>query len=296
MSSNRENIIFISQKYFSSITEFTIPNGIKSLSTDIRSLTNIKKLIVPSSIEEIDPRLLPYTLEEVVIDSNNQKYKTFENCIYTKNNENLVFCYSKEKEIILKNEAKYIDSYSFRGAINIEKIELAETIRTIGQQVFSNCSKLQELKIGKNVDYIDPIFKYMNYSGQVIIDSENPNYMIENNIIYSKNKEKLIAIVYQIQGNFVLNSKVKEIGSMAFHNQGGMTSIELTNNLEIIRNPFNYCVGLTSIDIPNSVTIIERAFSYSSNLKEIRIHKPKDSIAGAPWECPLGNRAVIWDN
>ena len=75
-----------------------------------------------------------------------------------------------------------------------------------------------------------------------------------------------------------------------------MTEVELPNKLIEIGSSFNYCNGLEKIEIPSSVTSINTyCFSNSSNLKEIRVHNTKGSIAGPPWGCIYGDKAIIWD-
>ena len=40
--------------------------------------------------------------------------------------------------------------------------------------------------------------------------------------------------------------------------------------------------------------IYSNAFQNDKLLKEIIIEKPENSISGAPWGCPFGNRSVKW--
>ena len=102
-------------KYYEKEMTFTIPDGIIDASCQIPD--NITKLIVPQSTSKISAAYLPSTLKEVQIDDNNTSFKTVENCIYTKKeNETLLYCYSKESVITLNEEAKNIGDYAFRGS------------------------------------------------------------------------------------------------------------------------------------------------------------------------------------
>ena len=143
---------------------------------------------------------------------------------------------------------------------------------------------------------IDSMFKYRNYVGTVIIDSENPNYIVENNVLYTKNKEKLVCVLCYIDGEFVVDNNVKEIGESSFYGQYNLTKVIIPNSVEKIENTFQFCSGLTEIEIPNSVKEIGvTAFTGSNNLTKIIIHNKKDSISGAPWGAVTGARAVIWE-
>ena len=57
---------------------------------------------------------------------------------------------------------------------------------------------LNEIQIGESVTSIDHLFKYMHYYGKVTINPQNPNYVVENNILYNKDKTTLIAVLNKI--------------------------------------------------------------------------------------------------
>ena len=70
------------------------------------------------------------------------------------------------------------------------------------------------------------------------------------------------------------------IGSYAFHNCSGLTSVTIPNSVTRIgRNAFQYCSGLTSVTIGNSVTsIADEAFYYCSGLTSVTIGNSLKSI------------------
>lgn len=73
---------------------------------------------------------------------------------------------------------------------------------------------------------------------------------------------------------------VASIGSLAFCNCSGLTSINIPNSVTYIgRNAFEGCSGLTSINIPNSVTYIDcYAFESCRGLTSITIPKSLNLI------------------
>ncbi len=295
MTKNKEDVIFVSTKYLANTTEFTIPNGVKNFKVDISNLSNVVKLNIPETLENLNTRYLAINIEEVTVSENNKTFKVYNNSIYSKDGEKLIFCYSKDKNIEVENAVKIIDEFSFKGATNLEELILPESVETINAQIFSN-NKIKKIKMGKNVKSIDPMFAF-NKEIDVEIDSKNPYYMTENHILYTKNKERLVTINYKIKGKFVLDNNVKEIENNAFYNQTGMTEIDLGENLEKIGGQIFYnCTSLKSIIIPQSVkSIANSAFEHVQNLKEIIINNKENAIEGAPWGCPAGAKAIIWN-
>ena len=296
MSKNKSNIIFISQQYYSNKEEMVIPNGIVNLDFNINFET-IKSLEIPQSVKLIRPECLPKQVEKIVINKANQNYIVQNNCIYTKNMEELVFCYSKETEIEITEKIKIIQEDAVTGATKAQKIILSDSVEEIKSRAFAGLEKLEKLELGKNVKTIEPTAMYLSRNIDLEIDSENPNFTVENRILYTKNKQKIISVLYAINEEFVMNENVQEIGVLAFYNQNSMKSIKLSNNLLIIGGySFRYCMDLTNINIPSSVTKIEdNAFSNCTELDQINIKKKQNSISGAPWGAPKGMKVVNWN-
>ncbi len=291
---DKRTIIFVSSKYYQGKTEFTIPEGVVNFETSMIDLNTVKKLIITSKVSNINPRNLSPNLEEIEVVNENTVYEVSEKCLYTTSNpKRLIYCYSKENEITLNIDVDIISQFSFAAATNATKITLNDTAKTIENQVFT--SKLRELIIKDQVNDISGMFLYLRYNTKVTIDSKNPNYIIENDILYTKDKSKLVTVISQIKGKFILDDNVKEIGNSAFYSQGEMTEIDLKSIEKIGSNVFYSCNKLTQIDIPSTtVTIDNYAFNSASNLKEVVIHKAENTIAGSPWCNPHGLRAIKW--
>ena len=304
MTGNREILLFISNDYLENITTFSIPKGVKKFDTSISSYTNINKIVIPETLEEFTKEtsnlIFPTTIEVIEVSEKNPKFSVSnkDKILYTKDTKELIMCFSKEKNITIdpNNEIGILklNKWSFAQASNAEIITLPNSLTTIDAQVFDFNKKLQELKIGENVSDINPIFKYRNYSGKVKIDSNNSYYIVENDILYNKSKSKLISVLYEINGEFNINNKVKEIGNYAFHGQSKMTSVNILSNVERIGGAFNYCT-FTEIEIPESVQYISNTcFELNPNLDKIIIHKKENSILGAPWGAVKGMRTIEW--
>ena len=304
MPKDKTTIIFASDKYLKNIETFKIPEGITNYTFSIYNYNNIKKIIIPETLQNIainDGGTFPNSIEEIEIEGDNQKFAVSaeDKILYTKDTKQIILCYSKEEIIDLQDKENKLGilstkMYSFRAAENAKIIILPDSLKSIGNQTFNGTSKtLQELKIGKNVTSIEPLFKYGHYYGTVTIDSENKNYVVENNVLYTKTEPKtLVTVLYQINGTFTIDSSVKIVEYRAFHNQTQMTNIIIPEGVKEIKNSFNYCSNLEKIEIPNSVESIgANCFANCSNLGKVTIYNEK-LLETAPWGATKGDKVI----
>ena len=304
MPKDKTTIIFASDKYLKNIETFKIPEGITNYTFSIYNYNNIKKIIIPETLQNIainDGGTFPNSTEEIEIEGDNQKFAVSaeDKILYTKDTKQIILCYSKEEIIDLQDEENKLGilsttMYSFRAAENAKSIVLPNSLKSIGNQTFHGASKtLQELKIGKNVTSIDPLFKYGHYYGTVTIDPENKNYVVENNVLYTKTEPKtLVTVLYLINGTFTIDSSVKIVEYRAFHNQIQMTNIIIPEGVKEIKDSFNYCSNLEKIEIPNSVESIgANCFANCSNLGKVTIYNEK-LLETAPWGATKGDKVI----
>ncbi len=299
MPKDRKSVIFLSQSYYREKTELKIPEGVVNFETSIANLVRLKKLIITKDVTSITTsRHLPSSIETIEVQDGNSIFGVGENCLYTKTEpKTLLFCYSKEATIELKSDYKNIGNFAFNGAQNATKIILNKEVERIGNQIFDTAYKVREFEIKEKVNYIDPMFCLSKYEIKVTIDNNNKNYMVENNILYSADKSKLITVICKIEGEFILDNKVKETSISAFYLQKGMTGIKLNSIEKINDNAFYDCVNLKNVEISATIKEISPyALVATKNLNEIIIHKEKDSIKGYPWGSTIGNRLEVkWE-
>lgn len=295
MPKDKTSIMFISPNYLKSVDTLKIPEGVQDFSNNIINFNNIKKLEIPSSLINVSLRIFPSSISQVIIDTNNPKYISENNLWYTKDTKRLVMCYSKEQDVRIQEGILVAEDGAFGAAVNATSITLPDSLTHISGQAFNACRNLKTIKIGRNVQEISPIMMLFECKAEVIIDEANPYYMVENGVLYSKDKKVLKACLKTFTGEFVVDSQVEKIAPNAFNNQK-ITKVTIPENVkEIERVAFTQCKELQSAEIANGVTTIgESAFERCQNLNIINIDKKANSIAGAPWGAPKGMKVVNW--
>ena len=160
-------------------------------------------------------------------------------------------------------------------------------------------TNLKELNLGNKVSSINGLaWRNSDSNFDINIDKNNEYYTAENRVVYSQNKDKLINVTYKIKGEFTVSDTVKVIGNDAFNGQDKMKNIILKKGIERIESSaFWDCTELESIDIPNSIIEIQGLVfgGNTLNLKEINIHKPINSVEGAPWGASKGMKIINWN-
>jgi len=167
--------------------------------------------------------------------------------------------FSKEKKI---KKVKLLDDIrvilnSFTNS-SIESIEFGKNIQSLGSNSFLGCSELEKI-ILKNPESINVIFninKGRNLK-EVIFEENQNDVFIKDNIVYSKDKEKLLFCPSGINENISILSDTKIIGA----------------------NAFFYSTAQT-IEIPDSVTEIQSSVFFNAYIKTIKIGENIQTIGG----------------
>ena len=296
MNTEKTEMQFIASTAINGET-FTVPNNMKKLYANLLRNYNkiIKKVIIPDSVDFIEASFFPYSIEEIEISENNPKYTVSNKSIYNKDKTILYANFSKDTDITVEEGVKEIGGHTFTLAEKVTTINLPDSLEKIPSHSMVNGS-LKKVNIGKNVKTIHPnAFAGCSNLTEIKIDEKNPLFTVENGIIYDKNKTKIEAVITYSE-NITIADGVIEIPDGAFINRNKTKNIVIPNTVRTIgKDVFAGCSELTKIEIPSSVTTIgENCFGITPKLKEIIIHKEKDSISGSPWGNMYGERAIIW--
>ena len=176
--------------------------------------------------------------------------------------------------VTIPNSVTSIGDGVFSGCSGLTSVTIGNGVTSIGSDAFYNCSSLTSVAIGSGVTSIG----YGAFSGcsglqKVIVPDIAAwcgiNFYYESNPLYYAHQ------IYSDENteikDLVIPNSVTSIGSGAFRNCSGLTSVTIPNSVTSVGNyAFSDCSGLTSVTIPNSVTSIgEYAFYNCSGLISI---------------------------
>ena len=158
------------------------------------------------------------------------------------------------KDLVIPNSVTSIGDYAFYNCSGLTSVTIGNSVTSIGSSAFSGCSGLTSVTIPNSVTSIGN-GAFRDCSGLTSVTIPN---------------------------------SVTSIGGEAFRDCSGLTSVTIGNSVTSIGDAaFFDCDGLTSVTIPNSVTSIGNcAFQYCSRLTSVTIGNSVTSIGGSAfWGC-----------
>ena len=164
---------------------------------------------------------------------------------------------------------------AFANCTYLTKVEIPDTVEKIDSAAFSGCENLSHLNIGKNVKELGQgAFAGCNSLKSVIIDENNPYFILDNGALY--NRDRTILYAYfggNESSSYIMPDSVEKIYSYAFWGNPNLESITLSSSLnEIPGYAFSNCKNLQGISIPYSVHNIDaKAFENCISLTDATI-------------------------
>lgn len=166
---------------------------------------------------------------------------------------------------------KYSPSLYIGGKKITDKITIPDSVTSISESAFRNCTELTSITIPDSVTSID-------------------ESAFSNTIWYNNQPDGMVyagKVAYKYKGTMPANMSITikdgtlGIGGFAFSNCKELTNVTIPNSVKSICNgAFNNCTGLRSVTIPDRVTSIgEWAFKGCTGLTSITIPDRVTSIA-----------------
>ena len=197
--------------------------------------------------------------------------------------------YSKDGRKLLKAPGELSGAYSvkegtriicnsaFWNCRSLSEIVIPSSVTSIGDWAFSFCASLIYISIPKSVICLNGN-PFAKWNGK--LECLSPNFVFEDDILFNKDKSRIISFRNQNIKSYVIPSSVTSIGKGAFSFCDSLSEIVIPSSVTSIGDwAFSFCRSLSEIVIPSSVTSIgDRAFYCCSSLSEIVIPSSVTSI------------------
>ena len=268
-----------------SLSEIVITSSVTSIGDrafwECRSLS---KIVIPSSVTSIGKGAFGNcsSLSEIVIPSS----------VTSIGISAFSGCHSLSK-IVIPSSVTSIGDRAFGGCSSLSEIVIPSSVTSIGSGAFSVCSLLKNISIPKSVICLNGN-PFAEWNGK--LECLSPKFVYEDNVLFNKDKSRIISFRNRNVESYVIPSSVTSIGNSAFYNCDSLSEIVIPSSVTSIGNSAFYsCDSLSEIVIPSSVTSIGNSAFYScDSLSEIVIPSSITSIGDmAFWDCSSLSEIVI---
>ena len=232
----------------SGLTSVTIGDSVTSIgSSAFKGCSGLTSVEIPDSVTSIGSSAFYGCsgLTSINVSSGNTKYYSENDCLIEVNTNTLILgCINS----IIPDSITSIGDYAFSNCSRLTSVTIPNSVTSIGRYAFYNCSGLTSVTIPDSVTSIgSATFAYC--SGLMSITIPDSITSIGDSAFSNCNGLT----------NITIPDSVTSIGNYAFYKCSGLTRVTIPDSVTSIGTyAFYGCSGLTSITIPDSVTSIDR--------------------------------------
>lgn len=239
----------------------------------------LKKVIIPENVEFISPNAFSYcsSLQEISVVPKNKFYASKDGVLYDKTFKILIKVPDTKSEVNIPDTVEKFFPSTFENCRFLSKIELPLSVKDIPTFSFDNCKALKEFNIHQNIKTIGwDIFRNAESLKKFTVDSLNPNFSIEDDVLYDQEKINLLRFP-PAKEKIIIPPTVKNIATSAFNTNKYLKEITIPETVEKINIwAFANCPLLTKITIlAKKPTYMSEAFQIS---RKITFYVPKETV------------------
>ncbi len=260
------------------LTEYTVPSSVIEIAQCAFTVCeNLQTINLPNSVKNIgysaffecsnlDNIVIPEGVTEIA-------FGAFQQC-------------SRLESIALPNSLIAIRGHSFSHCVSLTEILLPDSLEVIEGMAFNNCRKLTSVTIPKKVKELSGAFSLCD-ALSVSVCEENPYFVVEDNVIFSKDKTKLIQFMKHNVTEYNVPSGVTEVTDGAFKGFASLQHVTIpVGVISIGREAFSE-TGLLDITLPEGVQSLGHMAFGSTSLTNVKLPASLKTI---------GNQAFGWCN
>ena len=252
-----------------SLTEVVIPNSVTNIGKGaFHKCESLTEVVIPNSVTSIGDRTFCgcSSLTEVVIPNSVTSIgdRTFCGC-------------SSLTEVVIPDSVTNIGKGAFAICSSLTEVVIPNSVTSIGGFAFHKCESLTEVVIPDSVVCINGN-PFKDWNGK--LECLSPSFVYEDNILFNKDKSRIISFRNQKLTSYVIPASVTRIGEFAFSRCESLTEVVISDSVTSIGDhAFSLCRSLTEVVIPDSVTSIgDGAFSSCESLRSVVIPDSVTSI------------------
>ena len=206
-----------------------------------------KPNIIPVMNEDLSTETTEEELKEAFVDEWGVKYSK-DGRKLLKAPQELKGCYS------IKEGIRIICDRAFDWCCSLSNIVIPDSVASIGKEAFSYCISLETISIPKSVICLNDN-PFVDWDGK--LECLSPDFIYEDDILFNKDKSRIISFRNQNIKSYVIPNSVTSIGDSAFWGCRSLSDIVIPSSVTSIGDcAFWDCSSLSDIIIPSSVTSI----------------------------------------